>query len=95
MQKYSIRTLYVLVCIDMCNLQVKNKWMNIKSEALQHAREAKQPPTGGGPKKIPEWFHSHVIDIVGTDSPTIRSVLNDGEFSCFQLSLIKSLCIAG
>lgn len=59
--------------------QVKKKWSNIRSRAIQAKNELKKVPTGGGPMTPTEWWVDVVLNIVGVDNEVVTGIDPNGE----------------
>ncbi|KAK7101465.1 hypothetical protein V1264_019846 [Littorina saxatilis] len=58
--------------------QVKKKWSNIRSRAIQAKNELKKVPTGGGPMTPTEWWVDVVLNIVGVDNEVVTGIDPNG-----------------
>ena len=56
---------------------VRKKWMDLKSAALQFRSATKHPKTGGGKRPDEPWFVRQVLDVLGEGSALLEGVFGE------------------
>ena len=58
--------------------EIKKKWSDLKTQAVEDYPRTKNFPTGGGPRPEPGPYSTIIIDIIGEDSATVSGISGGG-----------------